>query len=184
MATRKDIQNTEIAEFVDINEASDNETSVKIQERPIVAKDIDPSQYVTVRNGFQGKLIYKSPRTGERFEWAEFGGEQQIELRDLRSAKNSHKKYFTNNWFMFDEDWVVDYLGVTQYYKNALKIDSFDNIFKKSPAEIKKIIAKLSKGQKQSVAYRARILISEGEIDSLSAIKTLEEALDIELIEK
>lgn len=28
--------------------------------KPIVPKDIDPEQYVTVRNGFQGRLVYVS----------------------------------------------------------------------------------------------------------------------------
>lgn len=154
--------------------------------KPIIPKDIDPTQYITVRNGFQGQLVYKSQRSGELFTWAEFGDEQDIELRELRSMKNSNKTFFVNNWFMFNEedDWVIDYLGVRQYYKNALKIDNFDDIFTKKPAELKAIIEKLSEGQKKSVAYRASQLIVEQKIDSLSVISTLEEALGIELIEK
>jgi len=153
-------------------------------EKPIVAKDIDPEQYVIVRNGFQGRLLYKSPRTGEKFVWSSFGSEQEMQLRELRNAKNSRKKFFINNWFMFDESWIVDYLGVKQYYKNAISIDKFDDIFKKSPEEVKKIIKGLSKGQKKSVAYRATELISSGEIDSMKMVSALEEALGIELIEK
>lgn len=154
--------------------------------KPIVPKDIDTSQYIVVRNGFQGQLVYKSQRTGELFTWADFGDEQEIELRELRNVKNSNKAFFINNWFMFnDEDgWVIDYLGVRQYYKNAISIDDFDEIFTKKPAELKKIITGLSDGQKKSVAYRASELISEKKIDSLSVISVLEESLGIELIEK
>lgn len=151
---------------------------------PIVAKDIDPDQYIIVRNGFQGKLIYKSSRTGERFVWDEFGTEQEIQLRELRNAKNTSKKFFENNWFMFDEDWVIDYLGVRQFYKNAIRIEDFDNIFSKSPAEIKKAIGNMSTGQKKSVAYRATELIAAEEIDSRKTISALEEALGVNLIEK
>ena len=79
------------------------------EKKPLVPKDIDPSQYVTVRNGFQGRLVYKSKRTGERFVWDSFGAEQDMELSELRNARNSNKKYFINNWFMFDEPWIVDY---------------------------------------------------------------------------
>lgn len=151
---------------------------------PIKAKDIDPNQSVIVRNGFQGRLIYKSPRTGERFIWPEFGDEQEMDLKELRNAKNSYKKAFANNWFMFDEDWVIDYLGVRNHYKNALKIEEFDDLFKKPAAEITKVISKLSDGQKKSVGYRARQLIADGEIDSRKAISAIEDALGIELIEK
>lgn len=151
--------------------------------KPIIPKDIDPDQIVTVRNGFQGQLVYKSKRTGERWEWDEFGAEQDMELSELKNARNSNKKYFINNWFMFDEDWIVDYLGLGQYYRNALPIDSFDELFEKKPADIEEVVSKLSEGQKKSVSYRARQLIAEGGIDSRKAIEALERSLGIELTE-
>lgn len=152
--------------------------------KPVIPKDVDPTQYVVVRNGFQGRLVYKSKKTGEIFVWDGFGSEQEMELRELRNAKNTYKKYFQNNWFMFDEDWIVDYLGVRQFYKNAVSIDEFDSIFEKNADEIKKIVSELSSGQKKSAAYRARQLILDGKIDSHKAITALEESLEVELIER
>lgn len=154
------------------------------RKKTIVPKDVDPTQYVVVRNGFQGRLVYRSRKTGEMFVWDEFGAEQEMELRELRNAKNSYKKFFVDNWFMFDEDWIIDYLGVRQYYKNAIPIDSFDEVFALKPAALKKTISGLSDGQKKSIAYRAKELIAKKKIDSLSVISTLESALNIELIEK
>jgi len=152
--------------------------------KPLVVKDIDPNQYVVVRNGFHGKLIYKSPRTGEQFVWDEFGGEQDIELHELRNAKNSAKTFFVNNWFMFDEDWVIDYLGVRNFYKNAVSIDQFDEIFEKDPSEIKEIVRNMSNGQRSSLIYRAKELISNEVIDSRRVVAALEESLGVDLVEK
>lgn len=163
------------------NEATEVSATTR---KKISAKDIDMTQFVVVRNGFQGRLIYKSPRTGERFIWDEFGAEQEMELRELRNARNSAKKFFINNWFMFDEDWIIDFLGVKQFYKNAVSIDDFDSVFSKPADEIKTIIGDMSNGQKRSAAYRARQLIAAGEIDSNKAIAALEEALGTELIER
>lgn len=154
------------------------------EKKPLVAKDIDPEQYVIVRNGFHGKLIYKSSRTGEKFVWESFGDEQEMQLRELRNAKNTSKKFFINNWFMFDEDWIIDYLGVGQFYKNAISIEHFDDVFKKSNTELKKFIGGMSAGQKKSLTYRATEMIASGELDSRKTISVLEEALGIELIEK
>lgn len=154
------------------------------EQKRIVVKDIDPEQYVVVRNGFHGKLIYKSSHTGEKFLWNEFGDEQEMQLRELRNAKNSAKKFFINNWFMFTESWVIDYLGVGNFYKNAVDIENFDEIFKKPASELKCMIESMSAGQKKSLAYRATELISSGEIDSRKTIAALEDALKIELIEK
>lgn len=155
--------------------------------KPIIPKDVDPNQYVTVRNGFQGRLIYISKKTGEVFEWDGFGEEQEMELRELKAAKNSYNKsFYTNNWFMFNEedDWVIDYLGVRQFYKNAISVDDFDDIFDLPANELKKKINSLPEGQKKAVEYRARVLIGEQKIDSLKQISALEDALGIELIEK
>lgn len=152
--------------------------------KAMVPKEVDPNQYVTVRNGFQGRLVYKSKRTGERFVWDSFGAEQDMELSELKNARNSNKKYFINNWFMFDEPWVVDYIGMSQYYKFAISIQDFDKLFEKPAAEIGKIISKLSDGQKKSVAYRAKQLIAEGGIDSNRTIAALEKHLGTELIER
>ena len=152
--------------------------------KPIVPKDIDPEQYVTVRNGFQGRLVYVSKHTGERFVWDQFGAEQEMELRELKNAKNSYKKFFENNWFMFDEDWIVDYLGVQRFYRNAVRIEDFDEIFQKDAKTISEIISDMSDGQKKSVAYRARVLIADGAIDSNKAITALEESLGVVLVER
>ena len=152
--------------------------------KPIVPKDIDPEQYVTVRNGFQGRLVYVSKHTGERLVWDQFGAEQEMELRELKNAKNSYKKFFENNWFMFDEDWIVDYLGVQRFYRNAVRIEDFDEIFQKDAKTISEIISDMSDGQKKSVAYRARVLIADGAIDSNKAITALEESLGVELVER
>ena len=155
-----------------------------VKEKPIVAKDVDIDQYVTVKNGFQGKLIYRSKRTGEVYEWDSFGDEQELELKELKQAKNSYKKFFINNWFMFDEDWIIDYLGLKQYYKHAIRLEDFDKIFTQKPAAIKKTISDMSKGQQKSLAYRASELIRDHKIDSLSVIDALEESLGMQLIEK
>jgi hypothetical protein len=153
-----------------------------IKEKPIIPREVDPNQIVTVRNGFQGKLVYKSKRTGERWAWDSFGAEQDMELSELKNARNSNKKFFINNWFMFDEEWIIDYLGLKQYYKNALSIQDFDSLFEKSYSEIEEVVSKLSDGQKKSVAYRAKQLIAEEKIDSNKVISTLEKCLDTELI--
>ena len=146
--------------------------------------DVNPEAYVIVKNGFNGRLVYISPKTGERYIWNEFGDEQEMQLRELRAAKNSSKKFFENNWFMFDEDWVIDYLGLRNFYKNSIPLDEFDSVFEKSPAALKKIVAGLPDGQKKSLAYRASMLVNEGKIDSMKTISAIEEAFNIQLIEK
>ena len=154
--------------------------------KKFTVKDVDPSQMITVRNGYQGVLTYKSARTGETYKWDHFGDEQEIELRELRNAKSSAKRFFEDNWFLFDDEfsWVPEYLGVGNMYKNAIGFEDFSTLFSKTPAEISEIIKGLSSGQKSAVACKARQLIEAEEIDSLKVISALEKLLGTQLIEK
>lgn len=159
----------------------------KIEERrKFTAKDVDLSQIITVLNGFHGVLTYKSKRTGEEFRWEEFGDEQDMELGELRNARNSNKKFFQNNWFMFypDDMWVIDFLGLSREYKYSLPIDGFDDLFEKSAEEVAEVLSHLTSGQKRSVAYRAKQLIAEGAIDSNRVISALESGLGTALVER
>lgn len=147
-------------------------------------REMDPQSYVTVRNGFNGVLVYKSRRTGEKFVWQEFGDEQDMELMELKAARNASKDYFINNWFLFDDPAVIEWLGMERYYKHALNAKSFDEMFFKTTEEIKQTVSELSKGQKRSVVFRAKQLIDDGTIDSIKTINALESCLGVELIER
>lgn len=160
------------------------ETAPAEKKEPLKPKAFDPDQVVTVYNGFQGRLVYKSRRTGEEFVWDGFGAEQDMEISELKSARSSSKKYFINNWFMFDDPEIVDYLGMKQYYRFALDINGFDSVFEKDAAELEDAISKISDGQKKSVAYRAKQLIADGTIDSNRKIAVLEKCLGVELVER
>lgn len=167
------------------SEAPEKATSPRAEKKPYrVKKNLTPDTYVTVKNGFNGTLVYKSKKTGERFIWDDFGDEQEMELAELKSAKNSYKAFFINNWFLFDDPEVIEWLGLNQYYKNALSSDGFDKLFKKSPDEIKKVVSGLSEGQKRTLIFRAKQMIAEGKIDSIRVITALEKALSVELIER
>lgn len=149
-----------------------------------VKKDLDPHMYVTVKNGFNGTLVYKSKRTGELFVWNDFGDEQEMELFELKTAKNTSKTFFVNNWFLFDDPEIIEWLGMSQYYKRSLNSASFDKLFELQPDEIERTIKDMPAGQRKSVAFRAKQLIADGKIDSMRVIAALEKSLSVELIER
>lgn len=144
--------------------------------------DLRPEDYVTVRNGFNGKLVYRSRNTNEVFIWDGLGAEQDMELRELKHARNTARGYFINNWFMFEDPAVPEWLGVSMYYKNALELEDIDSLFEMTPTEIEKTIRALPAGQKETIANRAKELLRTGDkIDSIRVIHALERSLGITL---
>lgn len=181
MATKAKDTKEEIIE--EKNDATGKKSAAAEKKTVAKIKKPDPNQYITVKNGFNGILVYKSKRTGEVFEWGHFGDEFELELHELLAARNSCRAFFQNNWFMFNEedDWVLDYLGVRQFYKNALGMEDFDTLFDLPAEELEERLSTLSDGQKESVAYRASAMITSGEIDSKKKIAVLEKAFGVSL---
>ncbi len=164
-----------------------NKKSVQIARQSVsdVPENIDLNEPILVRNGYHGILVYVSPRTKEEFIWSEFGDVQEMELKELRNVKNTHKSFFENNYFLFDDEysWVIKYLGVSKYYEHAISVDGYDELFNKTPDEIKIVIGEMSEGQKKSLLYCAQEKIASGEIDSIRVIRALEDGLGVHLIE-
>lgn len=157
---------------------------IEVEQKYRVKKTLDPNSIIPVKNGFQGILVYQSPKTTETFIWEHFGDEQDMELQELKNARNSARRFFENNWFLIDDPEVLEYLGVERFYKYALSYDGFEELFHKTPEEIEEIVSKLPEGQRKTVAYRAKQMIADGEIDSIKLINALEKALSTELIER
>ena len=159
------------------------EKKAAVPEKKPAVQEVDLHDIVTVRNGFQGRLVYVSRKTGETYIWEHFGDEQDMEIGELRNARSSAKAFYENNWFMFDDPWIVEYLGVTKYYAHAVKIEDFDDIFTMDPADVEKTVEGMTSGQKRSLTYRAQNLIADGEIDSNKVIAALEKSLGVPLVE-
>ena len=139
---------------------------------------------VDVINGFHGRLTYVGKQSGITVDWEGFGDVQSIELKEIKSAFASQKKFFKENWWLFDDPDVIEFLRAEEFYKNALNSENFDDIFKMKPEEIEQIISGMTKGQKRSLGYRAIELINSGELDSRKTIDVLQKFIGFEIIEE
>lgn len=146
--------------------------------------DLPLNMMVDVKNGFHGRLIYISKKTGDELVWDEFGDEQVMELQELKYARASQKKFFLNNWWIIDDPDVIEYLNVEEFYKYAINSEDYDDIFTKPLEELDQIISELTPGQKKSMGYRVIELINNGDLDSRKTIEFLKKALGFDLIEE
>lgn len=168
--------------------ATNTKKPAKVSYQPIsdIPDNIDPYMLIPVRSGFHGLLTYVNPRTKEETYWSSFGDIQYLELADLRSIKSTCKRFYERNYFLFDDEfsWVIKYLGVERFYDHSLSAEGYEELFTKTPAEIKSTLSTISNGQRQSIIIGAREKIASGEIDSYKIIKALEEGLGVKLAEE
>lgn len=176
-----DAQVTEVVQATEATAETTKKAPTKRQ-KPKVKKMLDPNMYVTVKNGFHGILTYHDKSTGERYRWNEFGDEIDLTVSTLQKVRSAHVMFFEENWFLIDDQEVIQYLNATQYYKNALSYEEFAILFDMDVDEIKERIAPLSKNQKRGIVYMAKEKIESGELYNLNIIRALESALETELI--
>jgi hypothetical protein len=151
----------------------------------VAKKKLPLDTLVTVFNGYNGTLVYKSVRNiGLKIVWEKFGDFDEVELGELLIAKNTQPKFFQKNWFLIEDPEVLEFLRVDKFYENSLSVEDIDDIFYKSEKDIKKIFSNLNGGQKETLKYRAFELIEDGSIDSISVIRTLEDLLGVQLLDK
>lgn len=156
--------------------------SAPTQEKNIKVEP-DPHELISVKNGFHGRLTYKSRRDGMEVVWSEYGDEEFLEYQELKSARSSQKKFFTENWWIMDYEYL-EALGVVKYYENAINDENIENLKNKSPDKIKEIVSKMSNGQKKSLSYKVIEMIKTEELDNVKTIRALKESLNLNQIEE
>ena len=133
-----------------------------------------------------GGAFYSSKKImGYTVEWEDIGSVEYMELGELSSMKNTDKRFFEDNWIVFDDteeytaSELYDFLKVSKYYNNVLTPDNIDEIFTYPKDEIVKTISTLSRGMKETVAVRAKQKLDENTLDK-NIIDILESSLGIQ----
>ena len=133
-----------------------------------------------------GGAFYSSKKImGYTVEWEDIGSVEYMETGELSSMKNTDKRFFEDNWIVFDDteeytaSELYDFLKVSKYYKNVLTPDNIDEIFTYPKDEIVKTISTLSRGMKETVAVRAKQKLDENTLDK-NIIDILESSLGIQ----
>ena len=151
----------------------------------MAVKKITSNTIVECKNGVHGPLIYISSRTaGYTVEWEDFGDIQEIEYGELVAMRGSQPRFFRDNWILIEDAEVLKQLGVSQYYRNALTTENFDEVFYWSADKIHSDVPKMSEGMHDSIRMRAKELMKADGLDSRSVIKALNEVLHCDLEEE
>lgn len=168
---------------------------VKAEVKPAALK-LDDGVLLNVRSNVYGGLVYINSRTGDKYEWNEFGDVQQLTAGDLRAMKGTQRSFFQNQWIVIDgiadsgyedvtQEDIYKALMVSQYYSDLVDLENFEDIFKMTSVdELRYLISKMSDGCRLNLVVAANTAIENGTLDSMRTIQALEECLGCELRKK
>jgi len=143
---------------------------------------LDPNATVCVRSGHDGTVRYRG-KDGALYIWESIGVEQFMTVAELRYMASAKSRYLSEGWLQVEDPLVIEALQLERFCGNVLTLGEMENIFEAKPGEISSKLAKAPPEQRRSVARMARQKILDGSLNRLDAIRAVEEALNISLIE-
>ena len=157
-------------------------TQENAQETKVMRKkQIDLDMLVPCRNVTDGRLIYKSRKTGLQTVWTNHGDIEYMDVGELLTMKASQPKFLNEPWLVIEDEDIVEYLGLKHLYKRLVDTEDLASFFAKSHEEMAQILDRIPNGTKDTIATRARKMIEEGTLYDNRKIRVLEEKLKIDL---
>lgn len=152
--------------------------AVKIKAR----EKLDPNATVCVRSGHDGTVRYRG-KDGSLYIWERIGVEQDMTVAELRYIASAKSRFLSEGWLQVEDPLVIEALQLDRFCGNVLSLGEMEGIFDASVEEIAAKLVKAPSEQRRSVARLARQKILDGSFNRLDAIRAIEGALNVNLIE-
>lgn len=152
--------------------------------KPVKEKKLTDDTMITVIGNFAGELYYRSPRTQDEWNW-QFGDEDEMSIRELKTMKSSHRQFFEDKWITFAEheaDDIIKHLKLEKYYSDGISNqDDWDKVFELSVEELADIISMATPNEKSLIINLAREKFDAGELTNLHIIRLIEDKLQVDI---
>lgn len=150
--------------------------------------EIPQHEMFAVRSMRTNPLIYIDKRSGNQYEWQEFGDVEFLSFADINSMRSRSRKFIDQMWIVFDDEEIVNAFNLQKKYDEVFSKYDENMLLNESAHELREILPKLPQGVKKSLSVQA-VKIAKQEIesgnhdlmDSLNKIKVIEEKLGVDL---
>lgn len=141
----------------------------------------DRNRQVVVRSCIEGRVIYKSKRSGVTYKWLEKGAYEVLTVEELLNMESQSHKFLHSPWLMVDDEDIIEAFNLGELYDLLAKVEDIDSFIRMPLSEQKVIYNQLPKASKNQVYNHIYNKIESGEIDSRAKIRELEELVGMEL---
>ncbi|MGF6375109.1 hypothetical protein M2140_000143 [Clostridiales Family XIII bacterium PM5-7] len=130
-----------------------------------------------------GHLRYESKKTGNIYEWSNFGDLVMVEYGDLLPLKASKSKFLLEPWFLIEDDELIEEWGLGEIYSYYNEFDDVEDFLRQDAKTIRKKLPRAPKGYKDLIAQTAGRMLRDGGLDSLASVKVIDDVLNTSLKE-
>lgn len=128
----------------------------------------------SVRNG---SMLHIARKSGNSYEWSDFGDMTEVEYGDLLAMKAGKSKFIFAPWIIIEDKDAIEALKLTSLYETFVDYEDVDEFLTMSPAQIRSKLADAPVGFKDAISTTAANMIREGRMDSIGVIKAIDDVL-------
>lgn len=146
-------------------------------------REIQLNDNVLVMNNTMGGLVIKSPATNRTWRVNEFGKTVRMQVQDIIDVMAESPIFEQGYAIILDED-VVEYLNLTESYKNIIKLNDIDKLFNMSEKKIKEIFVSIPETMRTDIARYIKDKSQKGDKSfiSITKLRLFENLLGIKLV--
>lgn len=149
------------------------ETTTRVVERiSYQTTDLIPCKSVRY-----GTLQHVSKKSGNLYEWSDYGDIVDVEYGDLMALKARKSKFIFAPWFIILDDQLAEDWKLTDIYSYFEDFDDVEEFLQSGSVTIRKKLPNAPQGYKDLVTYTAGNMLRNGSLDSIATIKAVDEIL-------
>lgn len=142
-------------------------------------KKFNRDDMIPVANNTTGQLVYINPRTKEKWVLNGYGDTAEWPYEEIATCNSTYPKITHAPWLLILNDDVVKNLGLEKVYENIFKPEEVEKFINLPNDKFKEFITKASEGMKPIIVEVIKQKIENGNFDSLSKKRIVEEIYKI-----
>lgn len=139
-------------------------------------------EMVEVRNVYNGKVVYNSPKTKINYAWLEKGDIEVMSIEEILTM-HTKRKYLEEPWLAIDDKRIIEGLGLEKAVDIIEKIEDTNALVEMDLQELEKLINGLNRNQRLNLRDEVVIKIKSNEIRDYATVVALKQLLEIEDID-
>lgn len=180
--TKKEIVAEEVENEINV-EKVENEIKVEeVKEKPKTRRKFGMNDLILCKSVTFGELLLPGRKSQLLYRWMNYGDFTEVEYQDLQALRSMSSAYLKKPYFIIMDEELLEQWPDLKTINNKLMDVDLDRLFTLPINQFKKQLKEFPSSYQSSIKNIASSKILNGELDSISKIKAIDEILGTELM--
>ncbi len=187
--TVKKVETAEIIEetsevIEDVKPKTVKKIETKSVEAKVEAKEYQATDVIECKSIFNGEMLYVGKKSNNLYRWSNYGDVELVEYQDIAyELKSAGDKSIAMipRFIILDDALVSQFPRLISVYNKLYSVNDLKEIILLPSNEMATVMKQLPAPVKDTIKGLAATMIDNGELDSISAVETIDKVLGTSL---